>query len=76
MLSNLNRPKFKNLTNPKPLIIKGYNNLSRTMYYALIGIITETISDMEKEKIKKIKKNGKFRRMLQKNIFINNSVSR
>ena len=57
MLSNLNRPKLKNLTNPKPLIIKGYNNLSRTIYYALIGIITETISDMEKEKKAQLLKN-------------------
>ena len=57
MLSNLNRPKLKNLTTPKPLIIKGYNNLSRTMYYALIGIITETISDMEKDKKEQLLKN-------------------
>ena len=57
MLSNFNRTKLKNITNPKPLIIKGYNNLSRTMYYALIGIITETISDMEKDKKAQLLKN-------------------
>ena len=45
------RPKPKKMVSTqKPLIVKGYSNFSRVMYYALLGILTEVISDNEKEK--------------------------
>ena len=49
MLTNINRPRLQKILSPQPLIIKGYANLSRAMYYALLGIITEAISDREKD---------------------------
>ena len=53
----MNRPKSKKVvSSTKPLIIKGAYNLSKTMYYALIGIITEVISDREKEKKERLLK--------------------
>ena len=53
----MNRPKSKKVvSSTKPLIIQGANNLSKTMYYALIGIITEVISDREKEKKERLLK--------------------
>lgn len=53
----MNRPKSKKVvSSTKPLIINGANNLSKTMYYALIGIITEVISDREKEKKERLLK--------------------
>ena len=50
MFTNTNKPKLQKILSPQPLIVKGYNNLSRAMYYALLGIITEVISDKEKDK--------------------------
>ena len=50
MLTNINKPKLKKILSPQPLIVKSYNNFSRAMYYALLGIVTEVISDKEKEK--------------------------
>ena len=53
----MNRPKSKKVvSSTKPLIIREANNLSKTMYYALIGIITEVISDREKEKKERLLK--------------------
>jgi len=49
MLTNINRPRLQKILSPQPLIVKGYANLSRAMYYALLGIITEAISDREKD---------------------------
>ena len=49
MFSNINKPKLKKILSPQPLIVKSYANLSRAMYYALLGIITEVISDREKD---------------------------
>ena len=51
----MNIPKRKKIVSstPKPLIVRGYSNFTKTMYYALLGIITETISDIEKEKMEK-----------------------
>ena len=48
-------PKRKKIVSstPKPLIVRGYANFTKTMYYALLGIITETISDIEKDKNEK-----------------------
>ena len=55
------RPKTakKPITTTKPLIVKGYCNLSRVQYYVLLGIITEVISDREKEKKDKLLKDPK-----------------
>ena len=49
MLTNINRPRLQKILSPQPLIVKGYANLSRAMYYALLGIITEVVSDREKD---------------------------
>ena len=57
MLSNINRPKLQKILSPQPLIVKGYANLSRAMYYALLGIITEVISDKEKDKRQQLLQN-------------------
>ena len=48
-------PKRKKIVSstPNPLIVRGYANFTKTMYYALLGIITETISDIEKDKNEK-----------------------
>ena len=55
-MNSVNRPKSKKVpAGPKPLIVTGYNNFSRVMYYALLGIITEVISDREKEKKEKLR---------------------
>ena len=61
MLSNINRPKLQKILSPQPLIVKGYANLSRAMYYSLLGIITEVISDREKDKRQQLllNQNGK-----------------
>ena len=51
------RPKSKRpITTTKPLIVKGFFNLSKVQYYALLGIITEVISDREREKKEKLLK--------------------
>ena len=60
MLSNINRPKLQKILSPQPLIVKGYANLSRAMYYALLGIITEVISDREKDKKQQLLQTGKI----------------
>ena len=54
----MNRPKSKKKlsTAPKPLIIRGYYNFSKIQLYALIGIITEVLSDREKERNERLKK--------------------
>lgn len=53
---NINRPKSKKVvTTSKPLIVKGYANFSRVQYYALLGIITEVLSDLEKIKREKLR---------------------
>ena len=49
MLTNINRPRLQKILSPQPLIVKGYANLSRAMYYTLLGIITEAVSDREKD---------------------------
>ena len=49
MLTYINRPRLQKILSPQPLIVKGYANLSRAMYYALLGIITEAVSDREKD---------------------------
>ena len=49
MLTNINKPRLQKILSPQPLIVKGYANLSRAMYYALLGVITEAISDREKD---------------------------
>jgi len=41
------------------LIVKDHSNLSKTMYYALLGIITEVLSDREIERKEKLKLNPK-----------------
>ena len=58
MFSNINRPKLKKILSPQPLIVKSYANLSRAMYYALLGIITEVISDREKDKKQQLLQTG------------------
>ena len=60
MFSNINRPKLKKILSPQPLIVKSYANLSRAMYYALLGIITEVISDREKDKKQQLLQTGKI----------------
>ena len=60
MLSNINRPKLQKILSPQPLIVKSYANLSRAMYYALLGIITEVISDREKDKKQQLLQTGKI----------------
>ena len=61
MFTNTNKPKLQKILSPQPLIVKGYNNLSRAMYYALLGIITEVISDKEKDKRQQLyQNNGKI----------------
>ena len=57
MFTNTNKPKLQKILSPQPLIVKGYNNLSRAMYYALLGIITEVISDKEKDKRQQLLQN-------------------
>ena len=57
MLSNINKPQLKKILSPQPLIIKSYANFSRAMYYALLGIITEVLSDKEKEKKQQLLQN-------------------
>ena len=49
-LTNINKPKLTKILTPQPLIVQGYANFSRAMYYALLGVITEVISDREKDK--------------------------
>ena len=60
MFSNINKPKLKKILSPQPLIVKSYANLSRAMYYALLGIITEVISDREKDKKQQLLQTGKI----------------
>ena len=50
MLTNINKPQLKKILSPQPLIVKGYANFPRAMYYSLLGIITEVLSDIEKDK--------------------------
>jgi len=60
MFSNINKPKLKKILSPQPLIVKSYANLSRAMYYALLGIITEVISDREKDRKQQLLQTGKI----------------
>ena len=60
MFSNINKPKLKKILSRQPLIVKSYANLSRAMYYALLGIITEVISDREKDKKQQLLQTGKI----------------
>ena len=61
MLTNTNNSKLKKILSSKPLIVKSYNNFSRAMYYALLGIVTEVISDKEKDKRQQLyQNNGKI----------------
>ena len=60
MFSNINKPKLKKILSPHPLIVKSYANLSRAMYYALLGIITEVISDREKDRKQQLLQTGKI----------------
>ena len=60
MFSNINKPKLKKILSPQPLIVKSYSNLSRAMYYALLGIITEVISDREKDRKQQLLQTGKI----------------
>ena len=54
----LNRPKSKKVVSAsKPLVVKSYTNFSKVQYYALLGIITEVLSDYEKEKREKLRLN-------------------
>lgn len=59
----MNRPKSKKkvFPSPKPLIVRCRANFSNTMYYALLGVITEVISDKEKEKIQKYNKDPNYK---------------
>ena len=66
MLSNINRPKLQKILSPQPLIVKGYANLSRAMYYALLGIITEVISDREKDKRQQLLLNPNGKTVVEK----------
>ena len=66
MLSNINRPKLQKILSPRPLIVKGYANLSRAMYYALLGIITEVISDREKDKRQQLLLNPNGKTVVEK----------
>ena len=61
MLTNTNNSKLKKILSSQPLIVKSYNNFSRSMYYALLGIVTEVISDKEKDKRQQLyQNNGKI----------------
>ena len=61
MLTNTNNSKLKKILSSQPLIVKSYNNFSRAMYYALLGIVTEVISDKEKDKRQQLyQNNGKI----------------
>ena len=66
MLSNINRPKLQKILSPQPLIVKGYANLSRAMYYSLLGIITEVISDREKDKRQQLLLNPNGKTVVEK----------
>ena len=58
MLTNINKSNLKKISSPQPLIVKSYKNFSRTMYYALLGIVTEVISDREKDKKQQLLQNN------------------
>ena len=58
MLTNINKSNLKKISSPQPLIVKSYKNFSRAMYYALLGIVTEVISDREKDKKQKLLQNN------------------
>ena len=61
MLTNINKSNLKKISSPQPLIVKSYKNFSRAMYYALLGIVTEVISDREKDKKQQLlQNNGRF----------------
>ena len=61
MLTNTNNSKLKKILSSQPLVVKSYNNFSRSMYYALLGIVTEVISDKEKDKRQQLyQNNGKI----------------
>ena len=66
MFSNINKPKLKKILSPQPLIVKSYANLSRAMYYALLGIITEVISDREKYKRQQLLLNPNGKTVVEK----------
>ena len=58
MLTNINKSNLKKISSPQPLIVKSYKNFSRAMYYALLGIVTEVISDREKDKKQQLLQNN------------------
>ena len=58
MLTNINKSNLKKISSPQPLIVKSYKNFSRAMYYALLGIVTEVISDREKDKKQQLFQNN------------------
>ena len=58
MLTNTNKSNLKKISSPQPLIVKSYKNFSRAMYYALLGIVTEVISDREKDKKQQLLQNN------------------
>ena len=58
MLTNINKLNLKKISSPQPLIVKSYKNFSRAMYYALLGIVTEVISDREKDKKQQLLQNN------------------
>jgi hypothetical protein len=66
MLTNINRPRLQKILSPQPLIVKGYANLSRAMYYALLGIITEAVSDREKDIRQQLLLNPNGRTVIEK----------
>ena len=57
MFTNINKSKLKKIITPQPLIVQSYANFSRSMYYSLLGIITEVLSDKEKEKKQQLMQN-------------------
>ena len=58
MLTNINKSNLKKISSSQPLIVKSYKNFSRAMYYALLGIVTEVISDREKDKKQQLLQNN------------------
>jgi hypothetical protein len=58
MLTNINKSNLKKISSPQPLIVKSYKNFSRAMYYALLGIVIEVISDREKDKKQQLLQNN------------------
>lgn len=60
----MNKPKTKKAsTASKPIIIRGYYNFSKIQLYALIGVITEALSEREKERNEKLKKDPHLKKV-------------